>query len=159
MYLRTYTATEIKNKYIRLSKLESQGLRTRFEEECCTIDSEQYKRYKREHGHTLWDCMIGGPRVLTMQEVNENPPFPDDVYVFWDVDERDEEMFKLGKNFLHQMPFKKFMLNYFSFPQETYVFDENFKHSIVLSHEYFHGQQLDLCLYTPSEQNNWYLFL
>lgn len=56
MYLRTYTATEITNKWIRLSKLESQALRKRFEETFCTIDSEQYKSYKREHGHMLWDC-------------------------------------------------------------------------------------------------------
>lgn len=151
MYLRPYTAAEIKNKFVRLPKTKSQALRKRFEEAFCAMDSEQYKDYKRERGYMLWDCMIGGPRVLTMQEVNENPPFPGEVYVFWDVSERDEEMCKLGKHYLHQMPFKKFMLNYFSFPQETYVFDEHFKHTIVLSHEHFHGQQQDLCLYTPAE--------
>ncbi|MEF2246454.1 hypothetical protein [Paenibacillus sp. IITD108] len=159
MYLRPYTATEIKKKFVRLSKSKSEVLRRKFEKEFCSTDSEQYKYYKREPGYMLWDCMIGGPRVLTIQEVNENPPFPGDVYVFWDVNERDEEMFKLGKYYLHQMPFEKFLLNYFSFPQETYVFDEHFKYSIVLSHEHFHSLKQDLCLYSPHEEDNWYLYV
>ncbi|MBD2872267.1 hypothetical protein [Paenibacillus arenilitoris] len=158
MKLLTFTALEITNKFIRIPKTESKLLKEQFEEAFCDIESGSYIDYKREFGYMLWDCMIGGPVVLTIEQINTNPPFTGDVYVFWDVPEMSKELHILGRDYVHKMTFKEFMLNFYSFPQETYVFNEEFQHAIVLSHEYFHEHLQNFCLYTPAEKDNWYKF-
>jgi hypothetical protein len=81
-----------------------------------------------------------------------------DVYVFWDVSESNLEMYTLGKDYVHRMTFDDFMRNYRSFPQETYVFDDQFEQALVLSHEYYHDHLKNLCLYIPAERDNCYRF-
>lgn len=154
----TFNALEITNNFIRISKSESRLLKEKFEEAFCDIDSGAYIDYKRESGFMLWDCMVGGPIVLTIDQINSSPPFQGDVYVFWDVSEKSEELHVLGRDYIHKMTFEEFTANYLSFPQETYIFNNEFKHAIVLSHEYFHENSQNLCLYTPAEKENWYKF-
>ncbi|GKU79384.1 hypothetical protein [Paenibacillus sp. L3-i20] len=158
MKLPTFTVLEIKKSFKRLSKSESKLLKEQFKEAFCDTNSGAYIDYKRETGYMLWDCMIGGPIAMTSDQINTNPPFTGDVYVFWDASEENKEFHLLGRDYIHKMTFKEFMNNYYSFPQETYIFNEEFKHAIVLSHEHFHENLHNLCLYTSAEKDNWYKF-
>lgn len=68
------------------------------------------------------------------------------LILFWDYC-LDEEMMRLGRKYVFELDYDFFAAHIDHFPQDTYIFDQSFQKTLVMTHEGYSYGKKDLWLF------------
>jgi len=152
MELPTFETIDFLNKFVRIRKALAKPLKEEFVKSFCDIESNRYHRYLTGRRYQAWTAMHYDWKLVSKEDLVNSPPFKGDVYVGWDYKDYYVEMYSLGKYYLFQMPFSKFLDHYLSFPENTYVFDSELKYALVSTPMEFYEYTQNMRLYKNQNQ-------
>ena len=147
MELPTFESIDFLNKFVRIRKSLAKPLKVEFIKSFSNTESYRYQRYLNESRRPVWSAMHHDWKLVSKEDLVNSPPFKGDVFVGWDYVDYYVDMYSLGKYYLFQMSFKKFLDHYISFPQGTYVFDSGLKYALVSTALEFHDYEQNMRLY------------
>jgi|GEM_PF-2175961 len=148
MELPTFEAIDFLNKFVRIKKSVAIPLKENFVKSFSDVESYRYKRYVNDHRYKIFSALHHKWNLVSKEDLVLSPPFKGNVYVGWDYMDYYVPLYSLGKNYLFQMSFTQFINHYFSFPQNTYVFDDELEYALVSTPMEFYEFTQNMRLYS-----------
>jgi hypothetical protein len=144
---------DFKRNIIIINKIEGSLLRNRYIQKFILTEKDYYKRYVLStqtfsdgicYTGYLWDC-LKEVEVIDFNYINSMRNSLEKVYVLWDIHSRDriliEDYWKFKKNDILLLDFCVLLDNLDYLPEDIYIFNESFKWTFVLTHEYFDNKR------------------
>ncbi|WP_094607241.1 hypothetical protein SPSIL_021400 [Sporomusa silvacetica DSM 10669] len=127
---------------------ESQYLREKYINSFIDVNREYYKKYIETlneysdgtcYTGYLWDC-LKDVIVTDLQYIESKSCVMNNVFVFWDIHTKERifynDYWKFGKKSVLKLGFNTLMNNLEFLPEDVYIFDESFKWTLVITHEF-----------------------
>lgn len=139
---------KFKNNLRILSQEAAQSLRSEYIKSFIDTQKQYYNKYIDKvneysdgmcYTGYLWDCLKNA-LVIDLQYIESISNKLNSVYVLWDIHTKErifiEDYWKFGKDSILKLEFAELMKNLEYLPEDIYIFDESFRWTVVLTHEY-----------------------
>jgi len=127
----------------------AEDIRKRYIKEFVNTKKEYYDKYinklqEFEDGFCytgyLWDCIVES-QVVDFEFIKSQKNNLADVFVFWDIHTKErifiKDYWKFNKNDILKLDFNTLINNLKYLPEDIYIFDQSFRWTLILTHEYF----------------------
>ena len=111
-----------------------------------------YKKQGTYIGY-LWDC-LKEKVIIDYEKAMEFITKQDNIYIMWDINKYSKKRYDYFNDKLMSVGFpiqtiiqtsgKDYLINEKTFPEDIYIYDNNFKWTIALTHEYFDNKRFCL---------------
>ncbi|MBH5317541.1 hypothetical protein I6N90_06885 [Paenibacillus sp. GSMTC-2017] len=133
-----FTLEQIMSHFVKLTSTESSELREKYISKFVG-DESIYLKYKidTEPSTYLWNSFRSNVTSMDINELTNNFPLSNHLFMFWDYNSANHPMFNLGREFVFKISSEQLLNNYLKFPSDTYFFDESFESTLLITHEDF----------------------
>jgi len=139
---------EFKNMITVLTGNEAYNIRNMYIESFIDSGKEHYKKYIQTlrnysdgmcYTGYLWDC-LKNPIAIDFSYLESRVINLNEIFVFWDIHSKEriliQDYWKFGKDNVLKLTFNELLHNLEFIPEDVYIFDNSFKWTLILTHEY-----------------------